>query len=89
MVSMTVSLSLSLSLSFSFSLQIVSYALDDTISIHHNYAAIRLSPWIFPKDMNNDQLAVWLYNCPGLMGEVYHHDIGKLKGINNKNKSFM
>ena len=35
--------------------------------------------------MNNDQLAVWLYNCPGLMGADYHHDIGKLKGINNKN----
>ena len=36
--------------------------------------------------MNNDQLAVWLYNCPGLMGEDYHHDIGKLKGIDNKKK---
>ena len=32
--------------------------------------------------MNNDQLAVWLYNCPGLMGADYHHDVGKLKGIN-------
>ena len=51
-------------------------------SQHTSYAAIRLSPWIFPKDMNNDQLAVWLYNCPGLMGADYHHDVGKLKGIN-------
>ena len=52
---------------------------------HTSYADIRLSPWIFRKDMNNDQLAVWLYNYPGLMGADYHHDIGKLKGINNKN----
>ena len=33
-----------------------------------------------PKDLNNEQLAVWLSNHPRLRGTDYQHDIQKLKG---------
>ena len=34
----------------------------------------------FSKDMNNEQLAVWLTNHPSLTGTDYDEDIRKLRG---------
>ena len=34
----------------------------------------------FSKDMNNEQLAVWLTNHPSLTGTDYGEDIRKLRG---------
>ena len=37
----------------------------------------------FSKDLNNEQLALWLSDHPRLMGTDYQHDISKVKGIFN------
>jgi hypothetical protein len=36
----------------------------------------------FSKDMNNEQLALWLRNHPSLSGTDYEEDISKLRGSN-------
>ena len=37
-------------------------------------------PLAFSTDLNYEQLAVWLTNCPQFMGADYQEDISKLKG---------
>ena len=41
---------------------------------------IHPQPRTFSKDMNNEQLALWLSNHPDLVGTDYQSDIDKLKG---------
>ena len=41
---------------------------------------VQPQPSNFSKDMNNEQLAVWLTNHPSLAGTDYKEDIGKLRG---------
>ena len=38
-------------------------------------------PQAFSKDMNYEQLAVWLTNHPQFVGADYQQDISKLKGV--------
>jgi hypothetical protein len=44
-------------------------------------------PRAFSRDMNNEQLALWLSNHPDLVGTDYQSDIDKLKGRVNIIKS--
>ena len=41
------------------------------------------------KDMNNEQLALWLNNHPHLVGTDYQSDIDKLKGEANHSMCYM
>ena len=41
---------------------------------------IHPQPHTFSKDMNNEQLALWLSNHPDLVGTDYQSDVDKLKG---------
>ena len=41
---------------------------------------VQPKPLIFSKDMNYEQLAMWLTNHPQFVGADYQEDINKLKG---------
>ena len=42
--------------------------------------SVRSQPLTFSKDMNNEQLAIWLRNHPNLSGTDYEEDISILRG---------
>ena len=42
---------------------------------------VRQKPLVFSKDMNYEELAVWLTNHPKFVGADYQQDIGKLRGM--------